>query len=523
MADILLIVYALFIDCIQGMMTFGTFALGSMFILGVPFGLAIGFIINFALSATFGSGLLLLLGMSGNFSAKIAIPGVISEMLPGFSNLPGWTTMVLSCILRKKVAALVGAVGGAAGGFAEAVSTAQPAGAARQGMTTSPARTAGTPGREQLAPQEVGRESAAQRSRPMADIRAPRQPASIVRPLAAAAIILCMFLSTGTPARAQSIGIDQSPTNYIISPETPGPNQLVYIEAQAVGSFIGSANITWKQDGKTVLSGVGATKFTFTTGGVGSNTTIHVTIQSPTNGTFTRDFFFAPSQVNLVWEADTSAPAFFAGKPFYSAGSQVRVTAFPVVVAGPGGITSADKLSYQWTQNDQLDTTQSGLGRQTFTITGRQVQTSEDVSVDVYLGQLKVGHSEIVIPAHAPQIVLYARDPLLGIILSSGLSGTASLAGKEVTLQAEPYFFENSSLQNGNIAYSWTLNGQETTGPNSAAGSLTLRQTGTGAGGATVGVSMQNTDSTMYVQAANTVLQILFGQTTAAGSSLFGL
>ena len=89
-------------------------------------------------------------------------------------------------------------------------------------------------------------------------------------------------------------------------------------------------------------------------------------------------------------------------------------------------------------------------------------------------------------------------------------------------MQAVPYFFSNSSLANGALTYAWTLNGNDATGPNSAAGELKLHQTGSGSGSATIGVSLENNDTDKLVQAANAALQIVFG-TQSSGGGLFGL
>jgi hypothetical protein len=74
------------------------------------------------------------------------------------------------------------------------------------------------------------------------------------------------------------------------------------------------------------------------------------------------------------------------------------------------------------------------------------------------------------------------------------------------------------------LSYTWTLNNEEIVGPESAEGLLTLRQTGTGIGSATVGITVQNNDPDRFVQAANTSLGLIFGEgASSALSSFFGL
>ena len=118
--------------------------------------------------------------------------------------------------------------------------------------------------------------------------------------------------------------------------------------------------------------------------------------------------------------------------------------------------------------------------------------------------------------------MLYDKDPLRGLSFDSALPAAISLNSKQLTIQAVPYFFSNSSLANGALTYAWTLNGNDTTGPNSAQGELSLLATGSGSGSATVGVTLQNNDTDKLVQAANAALQIIFG-TQSSGGGLFGL
>ena len=308
---------------------------------------------------------------------------------------------------------------------------------------------------------------------------------------------------------------------YILAPDTPGPNSLEVIEVQGVGSFLGDATITWSQNGRVVSSGVGDHTYSFTTGPLGSETDIHVSISSATEGDFSHDFSFLPSLINLVWEADTTAPPFYKGKPLYSAGSSLKVVAFPNVIIGAKAIP-ASSLSFQWSLGEQLEPDQSGTGRSTFAVSGSQLQQDEDVSVDVNYRGTTVGHAEIDVPAESPQVLFYDKDPLRGTLYDTALPSGISLSSSEITVQAVPYYFSNTSFANGSLSYAWTLNDNDATGPDAARGLLTLRQTGSGTGGAVLGVSIQNNDTDKIVQEAQTALQIIFGG-QSSGTSLFGL
>ena len=333
-------------------------------------------------------------------------------------------------------------------------------------------------------------------------------------------LFFLLALGTGAAAHAQSLGVP-APIQYVVSPDTPGPNTQVSIEVQGVGSFVGDSSIIWSQNGKVVSQGLGQRDFTFTTGALGTETHIHVEVDSTTAGTLTNDWIFIPSLINLVWEADTSVPPLYKGKALYSGGSSVKVVAFPSIVLN-GKNFSISSLSFQWTLDSDPLPSDSGLGKNSLTFNGSQLQKEEDVSVDVYYGASKVGHGEISIPASDPELVLYDQDPLRGTIFDAALPAGIALGVNEFTVQAVPYYFSNNSLANGSLAYAWTLDGNDATGPNASKGLLTLLQTGSGAGGAVLGVSLQNNDVDKLVQAAEANLQIVFGS-QSSGSGLFGL
>jgi len=332
-------------------------------------------------------------------------------------------------------------------------------------------------------------------------------------------VVVGLVLLAPVAAMAQTL---PDPVQYVVAPETPGPNSPVSIEIGGVGNFLGNATITWKKDGAVVLQGTGEVKYNFTTNGIGKTTTIDIVIQSPTQGTITKEFVFNPSAVNLVWEADTTVPPFYKGKALYSAGSPLKVVALPVVLIG-GNRIAASALSYQWSVDDQLQASASGLGRSSLSFVGDQLNQSEDVSVDVYYGAAKVASGEVVVPATAPELVLYQHDALRGLILDTAFPPTISLLGKEITVQAVPFYFSRTDSVSGQLQYAWQLNGQDTTGPDAQNGMLTLRQTGSGAGAAQISVSLQNNDSDTFIQNASAALNLLFGSDSSTLLNLFGL
>ncbi|MDB5224695.1 MAG: seg [Candidatus Adlerbacteria bacterium] len=334
--------------------------------------------------------------------------------------------------------------------------------------------------------------------------------------------LLVATIFIATPAFAQNFDASlPDPIQYSTIPETPAPGQTVTLQIQGVGTFLGSATITWTQNGKVISAGIGDTALNIAAGQLGSRTVVRASIKSPTQGSYTHDFIVVPSMVNLVWEADTTIPPLYRSKALYSGGAGLLVAAFPQVTSG-GSFIASKGLVFQWTLNDDLVPEQSGLGRSVFRFSGNQLKNAEEVGVDIYIGETKVAHGDVVIPATDPTVIFYDRDPLRGEIFDAALPSAIHLIGNELTVQAEPFYFSNTSKKNGTLQYSWTINGSDTTGPDAQSGILTLRQSGSGTGSAIIGISIQNLNTSQLVQSAQTALTVLFGA-NSTGVSLFGL
>jgi hypothetical protein len=279
--------------------------------------------------------------------------------------------------------------------------------------------------------------------------------------------------------------------------------------------------ITWQQDGKTVLSGVGKDTFSFTTGATGVTTRVRATIHSASRGDFSKDFTFVPSNIHLLWEADTSVPPLYRGKALYSPGSKLTIVALAKVVSG-GASISPSRLSYQWQVGNEPAPSASGVGRYIFTYYGNQLNQGENITVTVSYAGNPVGSARVNIPAVNPSILFYVQDPLRGLRLDQALPSAFTLAGQEVTLHAQPFYFANESLGKS-ITYKWTLNGQTISTSDTDNGSLTLRQNGAGQGQSIVSLKLQNTDNYKFLQEAESALNIVFGNPSATAPSTFGL
>lgn len=114
----LLLLFALTIDALQIVMGWIFLTAGSALAIipviglgGPPLGVALGFGVDIAISITMGSGLILALFLSGILDVKYIAPVFIGEALPGLDIIPGWTLLVVRCIMKKNAKSAVGIAG----------------------------------------------------------------------------------------------------------------------------------------------------------------------------------------------------------------------------------------------------------------------------------------------------------------------------------------------------------------------------------------------------------------------------
>jgi hypothetical protein len=106
---VFILILAVFLDFIQ--FTIGLAMTGVTSVVEfIPFigqttgliGIILSGVIDFCLSVSFGALISALLFYSGLFYPGYLVSGWGLELLPGFNLLPGWTTVVIASILRKK-------------------------------------------------------------------------------------------------------------------------------------------------------------------------------------------------------------------------------------------------------------------------------------------------------------------------------------------------------------------------------------------------------------------------------------
>jgi hypothetical protein len=319
-----------------------------------------------------------------------------------------------------------------------------------------------------------------------------------------------LFLTAGS-VLGQMPGVE---TGYLtISPENPGPNELVTARLDSYSTDLNAASISWLVNGVIVNQAKGLKTITFRAGALGAKTTVQVVATTAEGRPISKILTIQPVKVSLIYETDSYVPPFYRGKSSYSYEGRARVIALPEFVDQDGKKINPSSLIYLWKAGGQVAAGDSGYGKQIFSFRGRIPLRPNFVTVTVTnADKTLVAEGGIEIVPAAPLVLLYENNPELGVLYNKALSSNISLQKNEVWIAAAPYFFDADAKNNPNLKYDWNLNGQPV---GDAADTLVLRRVGDAAGSSLLSLQVSNTRR--ILQFGNANLNIAFGRQTKTG------
>lgn len=275
--------------------------------------------------------------------------------------------------------------------------------------------------------------------------------------------------------------------NVKVSPENPAPFETIRVTIESYISDLDKAKINWSLNGKIVDSGTGKRVFTFTNGPSGKTTRLNVTITTNSGERISRDFSWNPVALTILWQANTYTPPFYRGKALLTPQASVRVVAIPDSSSGSNAL-SGGNFAYVWQKDGSTVTNASGYGKNLFSFLGPKPY--DKISVSVLASSVDdavKSEKRINVPVTQPFILFYESTPLLGVWYNRPMSSSFTLAKKEFTLSAEPYFFSNEDSDAPILKYDWTLNGGQI---QNYGNTITLRNDTGQEGNSTVSLNM---------------------------------
>lgn len=342
--------------------------------------------------------------------------------------------------------------------------------------------------------------------------------------------VLKQFLASSTPTNPESSFVPRTSTDSLpdgielptdfnkvpitieITPEFPGPEQEVTAEITSYSTKLATNKIAWYVNNRLIEQGTGITKISFKTGKFGVGSAISVNVLAD-NGFSTRtNLTVVPTQIDLVWQAETYTPPFYKGKALFSHQSPVKVVAIPTIMRPGGSKISADSLVYRWEYNDKVLAKESGLGKNTITIQDQIPSEDSLIRVDVStIDQSIKARGLLRLTSTEPLVLLYEEGPI-GIKYEKALGARDYAIGSDTKISAIPYFFSVPKKNTVGLTYKWILNGKDTTNR----GSSVIIGPGKTEGRASV--ELEITAVGKMFQKNNTELPINLSGTKATGS-----
>lgn len=312
-----------------------------------------------------------------------------------------------------------------------------------------------------------------------------------------------------TPAEIRA-GAIRDYLNIETNPLNPGPNQDITVRAESYLSDLNKAVITWSVNGRPFTKGIGKTTFKFSNGGPGETTKLGIAIVTNEGQNITKELVFNPVGVTILWEADTYTPPFYRGKALVSPQAEIRAVAVPDITNAKNAL-DAGNLVYVWQKDGSNVPELSGYGKNTFTFTGAKPYSKSDIRVRVSsLTDTIASEMRLSIPLVSPFILFYENHPLLGVWYNRPIGKDLKLNHKELSLSAEPFFFSNSSPEQNDFRYTWTVNGSKI--PNSGRIITFQNEKGT-AGTSQISFAIQGLEKTF--QAASRSASLTFTENSS--------
>jgi len=291
-----------------------------------------------------------------------------------------------------------------------------------------------------------------------------------------------------------------SPVSFSFSPENPAPKTSTTVRISSFGVNVSTATIRWSVDGRVVLTGIGATTYTFTTKQSGTPTTIEVLI-TPTKGDpVSARTSLIPGGADILWQAvDSIVPPLYRGKALPTTESTIRYVTMTDIRSSNGRIAPGN-LVYTWKNNGTLDQKASGYGKFSHTVQGSYLDAVKKMTVEIENTDRTITASTAVtVNSVSPRILFYTTSSLYGPRFDKTITGNHTVRGNDISIIAMPFFFSPKNPTSPRLVYTWKINGERTQTPNTP-NVLFLRKEESGQISARIELVLENV-STLFQEA----------------------
>jgi hypothetical protein len=179
--------------------------------------------------------------------------------------------------------------------------------------------------------------------------------------------ISLLFFGFSLTAQAQVYGESLDLT---ITPPNPGPGAHITLTVKDVVDNLDKKQVTWSLNGKVVKQGIGAKKFEFDLGELGSVSSVTVRTD-----VLSKTIKIRPTDIDIIWETDGYAPPFYKGKVMRVSQGSLRLVAIPNFINSEDQLIDRNKMVYTWRNSDILNAAGSGYGKNSLTYPGSLISS----------------------------------------------------------------------------------------------------------------------------------------------------
>ena len=275
------------------------------------------------------------------------------------------------------------------------------------------------------------------------------------------------------------------------NPPDPKPGDLVKISIQVFGIDLSRSYIIWYKDNKQFSAGTGQSSLSVQLGALGSATNISVYVQAGDKYVAKQSFSFEPTDIDLVWQADTFTPPFYQGKARAVKGSAIKIIATPYIVNQQKQVLKPEQLVFTWLKDGAVISSSSGLGKNVLSIKTSPADNQLKIKVLASDPTSKNSASkQLIINLSQPELGIFENKPLEGVNYGEQIGANFDLYGQEISFKAVPFFWPNDQLNN--LGYAWQVNRLPAEEQSGDPAILTVRQPNSGTGVNSVSLQASN-------------------------------
>ena len=269
-------------------------------------------------------------------------------------------------------------------------------------------------------------------------------------------ILLVGFFCLGNNASAQ---LDSSfigdAVNITLSPQFPGPGELVSIELDDYSIDSSGATILWILDGIETPTFKNLRTISLISPTVGKTITVEVRLVFSNKPTISAKTTIRPLYVDLVVEPQTYTSVFYHGRALPVHGSIINLT---TLIQGSNGMFNPQEYTYNWQLNGKsiYGGPRAGNNRAQIVVPfGRNSLIG--LTITSKSGEV-VGRKVVSIPIQEVDVIFYENSTLYGLS-ERAIGDSLTLVGNSSTIRAVPYNLDTRSISRS-LFTEWRINSQ---------------------------------------------------------------